>query len=55
MQNPEEIETRQMEFLKDMIVLDAKYIDVVRNNWGLEAGDNTATFGEDLEKRWTIS
>lgn len=49
---PEEIESRQLEFLRDMMVLDAKYIDVIRDDWGFDANDETATFGEDFDKRW---
>lgn len=47
-----EIEGKMTEFLRDMSVLDYKYVDVVRDYWGLDPEDNTALFGEDMENRW---
>lgn len=47
-----EIERKQQEFIKDMITLQYKYIDVVREDYGLNPDDNRASFGEDMEKRW---
>lgn len=47
-----EIEGKMTEFLREMAVLDYKYIDVVREDWGLDPEDNTAVFGEDMENRW---
>lgn len=47
-----EIEGKMTEFLREMAVLDYKYIDIVREDWGLDPEDNTATFGEDMDNRW---
>ena len=46
-----EIEGKMTEFLRDMSVLDYKYVDVVRDYWGLDPEDNTALFGEDMSNR----
>lgn len=35
-----------------MQILDYKYLDIVRENHDLEPFDDSATFGEDMEKRW---
>lgn len=48
-----EIEGKMIEFLREMAILDYKYIDIVREDWGLDPEDNTAMFGEDMENRWT--
>lgn len=48
-----EIEGKMTEFLKEMAILDYKFIDIVREDWGLDPEDNTAMFGEDMENRWT--
>lgn len=48
-----EIEGKMTEFLREMAILDYKYIDIVREDWGLDPEDNTAMFGEDMENRWT--
>lgn len=50
--SPEEIEAKQVEFFKQMMILDTKFIDVIRDNWGLDPNDETATFGDDLDSRW---
>lgn len=47
-----ENEVKAIEFCKQMQILEMKYIDVVREDWGLDPDDDTATFGEDLDKRW---
>lgn len=47
-----EIETGRSEFFKEMQILDYKYLDIVRENHDLEPFDDSATFGEDMEKRW---
>ena len=47
-----ENEAKAMEFFKQMQILDMKYIDVVREDWGLDPTDDSATFGDDLDKRW---
>ena len=47
-----ENEAKAVEFCKQMQILEMKFIDVVREDWGLDPDDNTATFGEDLDKRW---
>ena len=39
-------------FFKGLFALQAKCINVIRENWGLERGDELATFGEDFNKRW---
>lgn len=47
-----EIEGKATEFFRNLQVLDAKYIDIVREDWGLDPNDETATFGDDFENRW---
>ena len=47
-----ENEAKAVEFCKQMQILEMKFIDVVREDWGLDPNDDTATFGEDLDKRW---
>lgn len=47
-----ENEAKAMEFFKQMQILDMKYIDIVREDWGLDPTDDSATFGDDLDKRW---
>lgn len=47
-----EIERRQYDFLREMTTLQYKYIDVVREDYGLDPNDNRASFGEDMDKRW---
>ena len=47
-----ENEAKALEFFKQMQILDMKYIDVVREDWGLDPTDDSATFGDDLDKRW---
>ena len=44
----QENEAKAMEFCKQMQILEMKFIDVVREDWGLDPNDNTATFGKDL-------
>ena len=39
-------------FFLDLIVLQMKYIDVIREDWGFARDDNSATFGEDVDHRW---
>ena len=48
----DEMDKRSVNFFKDLLVLQTKYIDVIRENWGLERDDDTATFGEDFNIRW---
>lgn len=48
----EEIERITLDFYKKSMILDMKFIDVVRDDWGLDPEDATATFGDDLETRW---
>ena len=48
----DEMDKRSVNFFKDLLVLQSKYIDVIRENWGFERDDDTATFGEDFNKRW---
>lgn len=48
----EENECKAVEFFKELQILDMKYIDIVRQDWGLDPEDETATFGDDLDKRW---
>ena len=48
----EEMDTKAIGFFKDLLVLQSKYIDVVRENWGFNKDDDTATFGSDLGRRW---
>ena len=48
----EEMEVKALNYFKDLLVLQTKYIDVVRENWGFARDDNTATFGDDLSCRW---
>ena len=48
----EEMDTKVIGFFKDLLVLQSKYIDVVRENWSFEKDDYTATFGSDLGRRW---
>lgn len=47
-----ENEAKALEFYKQLQILDMKYIDVVREDWGLDPADDSATFGDDLDKRW---
>ena len=47
-----EMDKKSVDFFKDLLVLQSKYIDVIRENWGFERDDDTATFGEDFTKRW---
>ena len=47
-----ENEAKAVEFCKQMQILEMKFIDVVREDWGLDPNDDTATFGEDLDKQW---
>ena len=47
-----EMDAKSVDFFKDLLVLQAKYIDVIRENWGFERDDDTATFGEDFNTRW---
>lgn len=47
-----EIEARQIEFLRDMEVLDFKFLDVIREDWGFDPFDNSVSFGDDMEHRW---
>ena len=47
-----EIEAKAVNFFRDLIVLQMKYIDVIREDWGFERDDNSATFGEDVDCRW---
>lgn len=49
---PEESEAKAAEYFKNMAILDMKYVDIVREKWGLDPADNSATFGEDMEKMW---
>ena len=39
-------------FFKGLLALQSKYIDVIRENWSFDRDDDTATFGEDFNKRW---
>ena len=48
----EEIEAKALNYFKDLLVLQTKYIDVVRENWGFARDDDSATFGDDLSCRW---
>lgn len=47
-----ENECKAIEFFKQLAILDMKFIDIVREDWGLDPEDPTATFGDDLDKRW---
>lgn len=47
-----EIERLQYDFLKQMTMLEYKFVDMVREDHGLDPNDNTATFGENMEDRW---
>ena len=47
-----EMDAKSVNFFKDLLVLQSKYIDVIRENWGFERDDDTATFGEDFNTRW---
>ena len=47
------MDAKSVDFFKDLLVLQSKYIDVIRENWGFERDDDTATFGEDFNKRWS--
>lgn len=47
-----EIEKKQLEFAKNMTILDYKYIDIVREDYGLDANNEKASFGDDMGKRW---
>ena len=39
----EEMGTKAIGFFKDLLVLQSKYIDVVRENWGFEKDDDTSS------------
>ena len=47
-----EMDAKSVDFFKDLLVLQSKYIDVIRENWGFSKDDDTATFGDDLGRRW---
>ena len=47
-----ENECKMLEYFKNLQVLDMKYIDIVRDDYGLDPGDPTATFGDDLDRKW---
>lgn len=47
-----EIEQKQLEFAKNMTILEYKYIDIVREDYGLSPNNEKASFGDDMEKRW---
>lgn len=48
----EEMEAKTLNFLKQMAILDYKFIDVVRDDWGFDPNDESASFGEEMETRW---
>lgn len=47
-----EIESKALGFLKELFVLQSKFIDVIREDWGFDREDESATFGEDIDNRW---
>ena len=47
-----EMEAKFVNFFQDLVVLQMKYIDVIREDWGFARDDNSATFGEDVDHRW---
>ena len=47
----DEMDKKSVDFFKDLLVLQSKYIDVIRENWGFDRDDDSATFGEDFTKR----
>lgn len=47
-----EIEGKALSFLKELYILQSKFIDVIREDWGFDREDNSATFGEDIDNRW---
>ena len=46
------MDAKSVDFFKDLLVLQSKYIDVIRENWGFSKDDDSATFGDDLGRRW---
>ena len=46
----DEMDAKSVDFFKDLLVLQSKYIDVIRENWGFERDDDTATFEKILIK-----
>lgn len=47
-----ENECKTVNFCKELATLEYKFIDVVRDEWGLEPDDESATFGNDMDTRW---
>ena len=50
----EEMDTKAIGFFKDLLVLQSKCIDAVRENCDFDKDNNTATFGDDLSRRWEL-
>lgn len=48
----EENECKAVNFFKELAILEYKFIDVVRDDWGLDPNDDSATFGDDMDTRW---
>ena len=45
-----EMDAKSVNFFNDLLVLQTKHIDVIRENWDFERDDETATFVKILTK-----
>ena len=48
----EEMDAKTLNYFKELLILQTKYVDVVRENWGFDRNDDSVSFGDDLEHRW---